>query len=216
MLRSLTKKILVVESDPQNAVAIANLALETLPPHAEGIVAKASSTTGAKRLIDELSTSAAASDVIVICASDLDNEGSGLDVLAYARTHHPHMRAVILTDGEVRDLALAVELGVHGIHERRSGVEGLRSILSFLGKDPAPALPTVTHVDQHSASIEAERALEGALARVQAARAGLELAGRLLAGEARAKVLEAERHALAAHRRLIEAERALRENATTN
>ena len=205
------RKILVLERDPKSAVAIANLALEVVPPDAEAIVAKAASAEGARRLIQDL-VRRDEGPVIIVCAADLDGDGSGLQIIDYARRHHPNVRAVVLTDGESGELATAIRHGAHGIHGRPSGLDGLRTILRFLGSDVATKelVPSAPRAGDQDGAGEAKLAFERALDAVETAHQLLQQASALLEGPAREKLLVAQRHAGEAHRQTLDADRILR------
>lgn len=201
MPASPSPKILVVDSHPAHAQAIAKLALDILLAEAGGIVAKAGSVATAKRIIHQLAAEPANDPVIVICATRLEGEEGGLQVLDYARKMHPRVRTVVLTDGEVDQLADAVLQGAEGVHARSHDVAGLRTILSFLAHEP-------------TVEIELRPEPSGPLTRFEAAMEALEDARHALrraqpdaTGDEAEALRAAAAHAIAAHRLLLDAQR---------
>lgn len=202
-------KVLVLERDPESARAVATLALEALPHPTETIVGKATTIDGAKRMIEQLAASNSA-PLIVICAADLDEEGRALEIVDFARKQHPTTRAIVLTDGEREQFRRALELGVDGLHERVSGLDGLRRLLAYLGS-AAPMAPLGNGTAPRSDAMERARAdLSAALDSLEEAHAHLARAiveGSPGATDAERRVREAHRHAVLADRAAMEAER---------
>lgn len=202
-------KVLVLERDPDSARAVAALALEAIPQDAQTIVAKATTVDGAKRIIEGLAIERAA-PLIVVCAADIDDDGRALEIVDFARRQHPTTRAVVLTDGESRQFRRALELGVDGLHERESGLEGLRKILAYLAM-PHGAVTEITTAPTEDSDLRLARdALATALAALEEAHDHLTRAildGSDEAAEAERRVRHAHRDAVLADRAALEAER---------
>jgi hypothetical protein len=96
---------------------VAQLALDVFPQYAEVLVGRTSTVAGAKRLLDR-AQAAADGVVIVVCAAELA-DGAGLDVLTYARRHHPTARMILLTNGE-RDQLVVSPDEQRGRHRRET------------------------------------------------------------------------------------------------
>ncbi|HEX2021616.1 MAG TPA: hypothetical protein VHH36_02830, partial [Candidatus Thermoplasmatota archaeon] len=76
--------------DAAIAQSVSQLVLDVFPQDAVVLVGRTSTVAGARRLLDR-AQAAADGVVIVVCATELA-DGAGLDVLTYARRHHPAAR----------------------------------------------------------------------------------------------------------------------------
>lgn len=206
-------QVLVIEPDAVAARAIARVAFETLAHEPTILVGAASTVDAAKQMI-AMTRQAGPARLIVLCATRLEDGGSGLEVVDYARSHpDPDVRVVLLTNGERDEIVDALRYGVHGIVGRPVEVKGLRQIIGFLSRSDL-ASPIVAMGGGEDATLaEAHAALERALDAVEVAHERLRRAGDRAPPAMREALRDAERLAVDGHRRVLEAERKLRERA---
>lgn len=205
--------LVVVDPDVSVAKAVTTLALDVLPPHTETLIAKTPTEDGARRIISALPDADAR--LIVVCAAEIEDGGKGLEVLRFVRAHRPSARVLLLTGSERRDLARALVSGADGVLTKPLELDSLRAVLAFLGAPPegvdARPLPAADHAGLRTAI----QALEIALLAVESAADRVDSSSPEAVAEARHALREAELLASKAHRRALEAERALAQSQST-
>jgi DNA-binding NarL/FixJ family response regulator len=219
-LRNPPLHVLVVESDPQVARDITALALVAFPRGVTTVLATTTSAADARLLIDRLAEEGS-EPLLVICATKLADGQSGLDVLEAAKARHPRAVGVVITSGEREEFVEALRRGAHGIVSRSLAMESLTQILRYLAEEartillPAPISPESALFKEADDVRETAAALERALDSVEVAAHRLRGSHGAALPDARRALEEAERLAVQAHRRVLDAQRALRPTASS-
>lgn len=205
--------VLVVESDPSVAREISALVVQAFLPRTTTLLATTASASDARRLIDEFARHKDAT-LLAICASRLADGESGLRILELARMRHPRALGVVITSGQRDELVEALRRGVVGILERPIAADALRDVIRCLG-DEARSRSLPVQLDVPVAAVAADdvrdcvAALERAIDEVETAQLALRRARGAASARAQETLAQAERLAAEAHRRVLDAQRAM-------